>query len=95
MGEYISIATEYKFTMAAAGYGFEGGKNLSNIRSRESGKERSGVNAKELLLLVFMVVPGPQLCLRLIDALEAYAFNGHSVFIGDRHVYDPEAQGGL
>ena len=95
MCEYISTATEYKFTIAAAGYEFEGGKNLSNIRSRESGKELSGVNVRELLLLVFMVVPGPQPCLRLIDVMEVYALNGHGVFIGGRRVYDPEAQGEL
>ena len=49
MCEYISTATEYKFTIAAAGYEFEGGKNLSNLRSRESGKELSQVNVRELL----------------------------------------------
>ena len=74
MGEDISTATECKFIIAAAGYGFEGG---------------------ELLLLVFVGLPGPQHCLRIIDAMEVYALNGHGVFIGGRRVYDPEAQGGL
>ena len=95
MCEYISTTTEYKFTIAAAGYEFDGGKNLSNLRSRESGKDLSGVDVRELLLLVFMVVPGPQPCLRLIDVMEVYALNGHGVFVGGRHVHNPEAQGGL